>query len=130
MRDTEVFEGKQLSDLLKDIHDTTLEKREDIKGIIKTLTDLVKSPNDAIVLIPHIKDFFDVSVKNDDQMVKVATIVQRLISAESYQNGEGEGVILSEAEKDRLIANAFSEIKAQSAIVDESLTEAKAHINV
>lgn len=130
MRDTEVFEGKQLSDLLKDIHDTTLEKREDIKGIIKTLTDLVKNPNDAIVLIPHIKDFFDVSVKNDDQMVKVATIVQRLISAESYQNGEGEGVILSEAEKDRLIANAFSDIKAQSAIVDESLTEAKAHINV
>jgi hypothetical protein len=130
MRDTEVFEGKQLSDLLKDIHDTTLEKREDIKGIIKTLTDLVKNPDDAMMLIPHIKDFFDVSVKNDDQMVKVATIVQRLISAESYQGGEGEGVILSDAEKDRLIANAFSDIKAQSAIVDDSLTEAKAHINV
>jgi len=57
--------------------------------------------------------------------VKVATVVQRLISADSYKNGEGEGVILSEAEKDRLLANALEDINAHVAEVDDALAEVK-----
>ena len=125
MKDTDVFEGKKLSDLLKDIHDTTVTKRADIQGVIKTLTDMVKNPDDAVMLIPLIKDFYEVGVKNDDQIVKVATVVQRLISADSYKNGEGEGVILSEAEKDRLLANALEDINAHVAEVDDALAEVK-----
>ena len=125
MKDTDVFEGKKLSDLLKDIHDTSVAKRADITSVIKTLTDMVRNPDDAIMLIPLIKDFYEVGVKNDDQIVKVATVVQRLISADSYKNGEGEGVILSEAEKDRLLANALEELNAQVAEVNDELAEVK-----
>ena len=125
MKDTDVFEGKKLSDLLKDIHDTSVAKRADITSVIKTLTDMVRNPDDAVMLIPLIKDFYEVGVKNDDQIVKVATVVQRLISADSYKNGDGEGVILSEAEKDRLLANALEELHAQVAEVDDELAEVK-----
>jgi len=125
MKDTDVFEGKKLSDLLKDIHDTSVAKRADITSVIKTLTDMVRNPDDAVMLIPLIKDFYEVGVKNDDQIVKVATVVQRLISADSYKNGEGEGVILSEAEKDRLLANALEELNAQVAEVNDELAEVK-----
>lgn len=125
MKDTDVFDGKKLSDLLRDIHDNAVSKRIDIASVIKTLTDMVKNPDDAVLLIPLIKDFYDVGVKNDEQVVKVATVVQRLISADSYQGGEGEGVILSEAEKERLLANALSDIGAHVAEVDDELAEVK-----
>lgn len=129
MKDTEVFEGKNLSDLLKDIHDNTTKKRTDINNVVVILTQMIKNPDDAVMLIPLIKDFYDVSIKNDEQMVKIATIVQRLISADSYSNGEGEGIILSEAEKDRLIANALSDINAHMAVVDTNLSAIKENVN-
>lgn len=125
MKDTDVFEGKKLSDLLQDIHNTTVAKRSDIQGVIQMLTSMVKTPDDAVMLIPLIKDFYEVGVKNDDQIVKVATVVQRLISADSYKNGDGEGVILSEAEKERLLANALEDINAHVAEVDDALAEVK-----
>lgn len=129
MKDTDVFDGKKLSDILKDIHDNSLGKRQNISSVITQLTGMIKSADDAVLLVPLIKEFYDVGIKNDEHMVKVATIVQRLISAESYADGETGGVLLSEAEKERLLANAMEEFNAQVVEVEQELEDAKTKIN-
>jgi len=124
MKDTDIFEGKKLSDLLKDIHDNTTVKRQDIGAIIRQLTGMMNTPDDAVLIIPLIREFYDVGIKNDDQLVKVATIVQRLISAESYSDGDS-GIMLTDAEKDRLIENAMQDMNAYVSSVDTTLEKAK-----
>jgi uncharacterized protein YbcV (DUF1398 family) len=106
MKDTDVFEGKNFSDLLKDIHDNAVVKRSSINNVITQLVGMMKTQDDAIVLAPIIREFIDVGVKNDDQVIKVATIVQRMVTAQSYGNAN-DGVLLSDAEKEQLIRNAI-----------------------
>lgn len=125
MKDTDIFEGKKLSDLLKDIHDTVLEKRKDIDGVIKELVNLIKPGadiGDVLMLTEQIKGLYEVSVKNDEQIIKVATVVQRVISADAYKNGEdGLETFLSQDERDMLIANAMNNFK----VVDDKIKEIK-----
>lgn len=128
MKDTDVFDGKKLSDLLKDIHDNSVTKRNDIKSVITQLTSFITSKDDVYDVLPMIKELYDVSIKNDEQVIKIATIVQRLISAEAY-NDEESGIMLTEAEKDRLYANALSSMNAVVDQVDDVLESAKTKID-
>ncbi len=109
---TEVFSGKTLSSLLEDIYNISKDKRTNINSLIKEMTKLIVSPADVVNIAPIIQQYLETSVKNDDQLTKVATIVQRVISAESYQGGGGEQTeILSDKEREQLIQNA-AEIKS------------------
>ena len=66
---------------------------------------MIKTPNDAIVIVPLIKDYLDVGVRNDEQLVKLAAIVQRLVS--NQNKGEEDGVGgLSEEERQQLMEEA------------------------
>lgn len=96
----ELFEGKSYNDLLKDIVTNTENKRDQIDIIITDLRSQIKTINDAIVLAPIIQSYIDISVKNDEQLVKLAAIVQRIISVTTES---GDGTLLSEAEKEQLL---------------------------
>ncbi len=131
MKDTEVFDDKKLTDILKDIHDNALSKRATISGVITQLTGLIKTAEDAVMLAPLIREFYDVSVKNDEQLVKVATIVQRTISAEAYQNNpqnDPDG-FMTDAEKERLIENALTSMSVEIAEVNTELAVAQDKVN-
>jgi hypothetical protein len=58
----------------------------------------------AIQLIPMIKEYLDINVKNDEQLVKLATVVQRLIAAENKGGAEAE-FGLSDKEKEQLLTS-------------------------
>ena len=57
-----------------------------------------------------IKEYLEINVKNDDQLVKMAGIVQRLISAESRAGSEDE-FGLSDKEKEQLLTGLEDSIK-------------------
>ena len=109
--ETEVFDGKSLSGLLEDIYNISREKRRDIKSLIGELSKKIVSVGDAINIAPIIQQFLEVSVKNDEQLTKIATIVQRIISADAYQRGGDPAELLTEDEKEQLIKNATIELK-------------------
>lgn len=75
-----LFKGKTLSDLLGEIYDNSAKTRKQLRDLIKELTNLVLTPSDAQRLVPLIKEYMELGIKNDDQLVKLATIVQRLES--------------------------------------------------
>jgi len=96
----EIFEGKSFSDLLKEIHTNSKKKEKQINSLIAQLHPLVKNITDATILVPLIKDYLDVGIKNDDQLVKMASIIQR---AMSRTEAEGTDFSLSDDEKRQLL---------------------------
>jgi hypothetical protein len=109
--DTEIFKGKTFSSLVKDIYFNSNHKKEQINQLIKDLREMVKDLGSATVIAPMIKDYIDVGVKNDDQLIKLSAVLQRFISATS-SGGEdgGSGGILSDAEKEQLLSSVKQEI--------------------
>lgn len=108
-KNPEVFPGKQFTDVLKDIYDTATAKRQQIESIMTTLVTLVgNSPQNAAVLTPLIKDLLEVGVKNDDHIVKVATLIQRIMSSDIQASGASGDVssMLSDEEKNKLLLEA------------------------
>lgn len=103
----EIYKGKKFSSLLKDIVVNSEDRNDTIQKLIDDLRVMVKTPNDAIIIIPLIKEYLDVTVKNDEQLVKLAAIVQRLASNSSGKEGEG-AFGLSEEERKQLMEEANS----------------------
>jgi|TARA_R100001443_G_scaffold113654_3_gene128705 hypothetical protein len=100
MFEDEIFEGKNFSDLLKEIHTNSRKKDKQINSLIAQLQPLVKNITDATILVPLIKDYIDAGIKNDDALIKMASIIQR---AQSRTTEEGTGFSLSDDEKKQLL---------------------------
>ena len=83
-----LFDDKSFGDLLKEIHGNQKKKAKQLASLIAELRPLVQSLGDATVVVPLIKEYMEISVKNDDQLIKMAAIVQRLSTA-SASNGDG-----------------------------------------
>jgi hypothetical protein len=102
--DQVMWGSKKFSDLLKDIYSNSKEKEKQIKDLIETLKPLVTDAQSALMIVPLIAEHLNISVKNDEQLVKLAGIVQRALSSNT---DDAASFILSEAEKEQL----FSAVK-------------------
>ncbi len=106
----ELFKGTNFSDLMRDVYHNSKKKSRQIDTLIKSLEPMIKNIGDAAVIVPMIKDYLEVSVKNDDALVKLAAVVQRLVSANS-KDDDGNEFGLSDDERKRLLEEAEEEIK-------------------
>ena len=95
-----LFDDKSFSDLLKEIHGNQKKKAKQLASLIAELRPLVQSLGDATVVVPLIKEYMEISVKNDDQLIKMAAIVQRLSTGAT---SNGDGGLLTEEEMDQLM---------------------------
>jgi hypothetical protein len=118
--DIEIFKGKKFSDLMKDIYSNSSKKDRQINMLIGELRPLIKNVGDATVIVPLIKEYLEVGVKNDEHLVKLAAVVQRLVSTSSKVQAEtGNSWMLSDEEKKQLmgeldeIAGSTQEINAK-----------------
>ena len=94
-----IFDDKSFSDLLKEIHKNQSKKSKQLASLIAELRPLITSLGDATVVVPLIKEYMEISVKNDDQLIKMAAIVQRLSTGAS---STGDGGLLTEEEMQQL----------------------------
>lgn len=97
----ELFPGKDLSGLFKDIYDNQQQKKKRISELIAEMKKTIRHAGDMAVIGPIIKDLVDCSIKNDDALVKLATVVQRLITATG--KNEKDAGFLSDREKVQLL---------------------------
>ena len=96
-----IFEGKTFEDLSKDIYENSKKKRNQIEILIKEMNKMISSIDDVILLAPIIKEYLEVGVKNDEQLVKLASIVQRIITKSTGKTDDS--LVLSDSEKQELI---------------------------
>ncbi len=119
----EIFEGKSLSDLFKDIYENTKTNKTQLEVLMKEVVGFIKDGDTAVQIIPMLKEYLEINVKNDDQLVKVAAIVQRIIAAESKGGSEDE-FGLSDAEKEQLmgaIEDAATDLQTHSDDIQEDM---------
>ena len=95
-----IFDDTSFSDLLKEIHSNQTKKAKQLASLIAELRPLVQSLGDATVVVPLIKEYMEISVKNDDHLIKMASIVQRLTTGGA---SSGDSGLLSTEEMDQLM---------------------------
>ena len=107
--DSIVFGKKKFSDIIKEIYDNQNEKKRQVSALISELKPLISDIGDATLVVPLIKEYMEIGVKNDEQLIKMATIVQHALQTET---AEGDFSI-SDEEKEQLLA-AMEELQDNS----------------
>jgi hypothetical protein len=100
-----IFKDKTFSNLLEDIYKNANRKEKEIKSLIDQLKPMIQEPGDAMMLVPLLKEYMEIAVKNDEALIKMASIVQRAIANSINEN---DGGILSDKDKELL----FQEINS------------------
>tara|TARA_R110000803_G_scaffold208644_1_gene277456 strand:- start:233 stop:604 length:372 start_codon:yes stop_codon:yes gene_type:complete len=93
--DKEIFKGKKLADLFEEIYNNSRETKSQVKGLIGELKPLIENIGDATLLVPMIKEYMEIGVKNDEHLIKLATVIQR-IEAIQAKGGDNEMFDFSE----------------------------------
>ena len=110
-KNDELFKGTTFADLMSDVYHNSKKKDRQINQLIAQLQPLIKNASDATIIVPLIKEYLDVAVKNDDHLVKLTAIVQRYISTK--QTISGADSLLSEEEKQQLLRVAEQTLSAE-----------------
>ena len=113
----EIFEGKSLSDLFEDIYTNTQENKKQLEVLMKEVVGFIKDGDTAVQIIPMLKEYLEINVKNDEQLVKLATVVQRIATANS-KGDSTEEFGLSEKEKEQLLKDIEDVAKGTQGITD------------
>ena len=100
--DYKIFGDKNFSDLSDEIYENTKLKKTQIDLLIQEVHGYIQGIEDIAVVGPIIKELMDVGIRNDDNLVKLATIYQRIMSKQTID--DGSAALLSEEEKEQLMA--------------------------
>jgi hypothetical protein len=103
---TPIFDNVSFSDIAKEIYTKKKEKDVQIQGLIQELKPLIKNISDAAMLVPLLKEYMEIAVKNDEVLVKLSSILQKLIVADSNNTDSGGEFGLTDAEKKQLLMEA------------------------
>jgi len=106
-----IFDDKTLADMFSDVYKNVGSKRDQINNFLAKIVPLIRTPEDVAVLGPVIKDFFEANIKNDEHIVRLVQIAQRITSVNA-KGGDMMG--LSEEEKDQLMKNLEKEFQTLS----------------
>ena len=101
MKADEIFEGKTFQDLTRDIYENTLNRKKQIDLLVSEIHGFITTLDDVVMVAPIIKEYMEVSVKNDEHLGKLAGVLQRILSKSNGANDES--MLLSDNEKEELM---------------------------
>ena len=115
-----LFGKKNFSDLLKEIHTNQKDKETQLRSLIEGLKPLITSPGEATMIVPLIKEYMELAIKNDDALIKMAGIVQRAMNSKIADGDE----LLSEEDKEMLFSSLQELDKKTEKVAIEDATPA------
>lgn len=89
----EVFKGKTIAKLMEEAYKDKKDKQEKLNGLIFQLKEMIQDSGDAVMMVPLIKEYMDLSIKNDDVLLKLLGIIQKIEAAAARATEGGDGVI-------------------------------------
>ena len=118
-KDFNIFDDKNFSDLSKEIYENSKLKKTQIDLLIQEVHSYIQGIEDIAIVGPVLKELFDVAVKNDDNLLKLATVIQRIMS--KHQIDDSDVGLLSDEEKEELmnsLEDAATELQKKSDDID------------
>ena len=101
--DIKIFGDKNFSDLSQEIYENNKLKKTQIDLLIQEVHGYIQGIEDIAIVGPIIKELMDVGIKNDDNLVKLATLYQRIMSKQTIDDSDVG--LLTEEEKEQLMAS-------------------------
>ena len=108
-KDFKIFGDKNFSDLSEEIYENSKLKKTQIDLLVQEVHGYIQGIEDIAIVGPVLKELFDVAVKNDDNLLKLATVIQRIMS--KHQIDDSDIGLLSDDEKEELM-NSLEEAAA------------------
>ena len=102
-KDIKIFGDKNFSDLSQEIYENSKLKKTQIDLLIQEVHGYIQGIEDIAIVGPIIKELMDVGIKNDDNLVKLATLYQRIMSKQPLDDSDVS--LLSDEEKEQLMAS-------------------------
>ena len=103
-----VFGNKTFGNLLEEIYDNQKKKDKQVTALIKELQPMIEEIGDATLIVPLIKEYMEIGVKNDDILIKMAALAQRSMNSEGGESALG----ISDEEKQQLL-DEISKFKSE-----------------
>ncbi len=122
--DFELFDGKSFKDLCKDIVSNQSNRKEQIEIFIADLRPMIKTINDAMQVVPLIKQYIDAGISNDEHLVKLAVICQRIMALQASAEANGGSYGLSEEEKKELMST-ITDIQKSDSVIVKTISKSK-----
>jgi len=104
--DNVIFGKKKFSDVLEEIYNNQKKKDQQVTALISELKPLISDIGDATLIVPLIKEYMEISVKNDDILIKMAALAQRAMATVTSDGA----LTISDEEKEQLLS-AMNELK-------------------
>ena len=125
-KDFNIFDGKNFSDLSKEIYDNSKLKKTQLDLLIQEVHGYIQGIEDIALVGPIIKELFDASINNDDNLLKLATVIQRIMNKQA--DAVEDTSLLSESEKEELMASledAAASLQSKSDELTKDITKLK-----
>ena len=104
-----IFGKKKFSDILEEIYNNQKKKDQQVTALINELKPLIIEIGDATLVVPLIKEYMEISVKNDDILIKMAALAQRAMQTQAADGS----LTISDEEKEQLLS-AMNDLKGNS----------------
>ena len=101
--DMKIFDDKSFQDLTRDIYENALNKKNQIEILIKEMNKMITSIDEVVIVAPIIKEYLEVAVKNDEHLVKLAGVLQRIVT--KSKDPAEDSFTLSDTEKEDLMTS-------------------------
>jgi hypothetical protein len=129
-KDFNIFDGKNFSDLSKEIYDNSKLKKTQLDLLIQEVHGYIQGIEDIALVGPIIKELFDASIKNDDNLLKLATVIQRIMNKQV--DAVDDTSLLSEDEKEELMASledAAASLQGKSDKINTDMESVRSKLN-
>jgi hypothetical protein len=91
---------------LEEIYNNQKKKDQQVTALISELKPLISDIGDATLVVPLIKEYMEIGVKNDDILIKMAALAQRAMATVTADGS----LTISDEEKEQLLS-AMNELK-------------------
>ncbi len=129
-KDFKIFGDKNFSDLSEEIYENTKIKKTQIDLLIQEVHGYIQGIEDIALVGPIIKELFDASIKNDDNLLKLATVIQRIMNKQA--DAVDDTSLLSEDEKEELMASledAAASLQGKSDEINTNMESIRSKLN-
>ena len=109
--ESKIFKDKKFSDILEEIYNNQKKKEKTITNLINELKHLITDVGDATIIVPLIANYLDIGVKNDEHLLKMATVVQRIINNNPGTNSGDLNISDSEREELLKLSQELKELQ-------------------
>ena len=125
-KDFKIFGDKNFSDLSQEIYENSKLKKTQIDLLVQEVHGYIQGIEDIAIVGPILKELMDVGVKNDDNLLKLATVIQSIMNKQA--DAVEDTSLLSESEKEELMASledAAASLQSKSDELTKDITKLK-----